>query len=241
MSAKKGAQLVLTYENIDITEKDLKCLKPSTFVNDNIINFYLKYMYRCLLNDHQRQKVHVFDSFFCEALDQMDEARVQRWLRRVNIFEKEILMIPAMIDEHWFLIVVRDPCAILANINNDNSTSAASYRSQRMRPAIIIMDSMPSHVVDKKPQLIQYVYNFIRIACSIKAKTIFFHNLRRFMPSRESDVEVQVKITKMMCQHQILYITFAFVLFSQIIMIAVFVCWKMLKNFSSIHLVFHKK
>lgn len=213
MTPKKNPQLVLTYDGINISEKDLKCLKPMTFLNDNIINFYLKYMYRCLLDDRQRQKVHIFDSFFCEALDQIDETRVQRWLRRVNIFEKEILMVPALIDEHWFLIVVRNPCAILnridaaaahfgnstttTNINNNdngnNSNNASTYRTHRKQPAIMIMDSMPGHVQEKKPQLLQYVYNFIRIACSIKGKAIHVRRLREIMPSRECDAPLQVR------------------------------------------------
>lgn len=195
MSSKKSKQLVLSYENIDISEKDLECLKPSTFVNDNIINFYLKYMYRCMLNEVQRQKVHIFDSFFCEALDQMDETRVQRWLRRVDIFEKDFLLIPAMIDEHWFLIIIRHPGVVLASIaaaGSSNNNNNNSFRSHRKRPTIIIMDSMPEHVKDKKPQLIQYLYNFIRIACLVKGKTIFVHNLREFMPSREADAKLQV-------------------------------------------------
>lgn len=194
MSPKKNADLVLSFDGIDICEKDLKYLKPATFVNDNIINFYLKYMYRCLLNDQQRQKVHIFDSFFCEALDQMDEGRVQRWLRRVNIFEKEFLLIPAMIDEHWFLMIVRSPNAILNN--NDAATHDNGYRAHRKRPAIVIMDSAPGHAEEKKPQLIQYVYNFIRIACSIKGKTTDVRSLRTSMPSREFDVKIQVRIMK---------------------------------------------
>lgn len=199
MSVDNRTDLVLSFENIDINEKDLECLKPSTFVNDNIINFYLKYIYRCMLNENQRQKVHIFDSFFCEALDQMDEARVRRWLRRVNIFEKEFLLVPAMIDEHWFLIVIRSPGGILtridANGSSNNSHNHNSYRTHRGRPSISIMDSAPDHVRDKKPQLIQYLCNFIRIACSVKGKTVRVEDLFDIMPSRECDVKIQVTNT----------------------------------------------
>lgn len=196
MSTEKSKQLVLSYENIDLSEKDLECLKPSTFVNDNIINFYLKYMYRCMLNENQRQRVHIFDSFFCEALDQMDEQRVQRWLRRVNIFEKDFLLIPAMIDEHWFLIIIRNPGVILTSTDaagsNSNNNNDNSYRSHRKRPCIMIMDSMPEHVKNKKPQLIQYLYDFIQNACLVKGKTILHRNLRQLMPNREFDSKLQV-------------------------------------------------
>lgn len=157
-----------------------------------------------MLNDGQRQQVHIFDSFFCEALDRLDEARIVRWLRGVNIFEKDYLLIPAMIDEHWFLIVIQDPGAILtatdsnsnnngiSNVSSSSSSSRRTYRNQRKRPRIIIMDSMPGHTKEKKPQLIEYLYNFIRLACLARGKTIYVHSLRKFMPSCEHDVKIQV-------------------------------------------------
>lgn len=192
MSVHSRIELVLSYGNIDITENDMDCLKPSTFINDNIINFYLKYMYRCMLNENQQQKVHIFDSFFCEALDQMDDARVIRWLRRVNIFEKDYLVIPAMIDQHWFLIIIRRPGNILHSITATEFNNANSYITHGRRPAILIMDSAPDHVKDKKPQMINYLYNFIRIACSVNGKYISVKHLRSHVPVREIDAKVQV-------------------------------------------------
>lgn len=96
---QRKPEVIFTYENIDVTENDLECLRGSHYLNDTIINFYLKYLYRTLLSVEQQNKVHVFDSFFAEALDQMDEERTIRWLRRVNIFEKDYLLIPVNIDE----------------------------------------------------------------------------------------------------------------------------------------------
>lgn len=120
--------VVLAYENFQITQNDLNCLKPRRYINDIIINFYLKYVHKTLLNDEQQQRVHIFDSFFAEALDQMDRERTIRWLRRVNIFEKDYLLIPVNIDEHWFLMVICYP----ANINN-------VYAPGRKRARILTM------------------------------------------------------------------------------------------------------
>lgn len=148
------AEVVLTYENIDITMADMESLKSFQFINDKIINFYLKYLHRTLLNREQQQKVHIFDSFFSEALDQMDDNRVVRWLRRVDVFDKDYILVPAIIDQHWFLVVICFP-------NNLDKNNVPLHK----RPRIITMDSMQSHTMDKKPQLIRYLYGFIRKAC----------------------------------------------------------------------------
>lgn len=185
-----GSEVVLSYENIEITKTDLDCLKPYHYLNDKIINFYLKYMYRTLLNHEQQRRVHIFDSFFSEALDQMDQSRVVRWLRRVNIFEKDLILVPALIDEHWFLIVIRDAPSLaitddhMANVNNP----------RQKRPRITIMDSMRAHAECKKPQLLKYLYDFFQSACVIQKNMsrTQIGKLSVRMPCSEADVKEQV-------------------------------------------------
>lgn len=183
-----GSEMVLSYENIEITEKDIDCLKSCQFLNDKIINFYLKYMYRTLLNHEQQRKVHIFDSFFSEALDQMDESRVIRWLRRIDVFEKEYILVPALIDQHWFLIVICNASSLLPADNIENGYI------RRKRPRIVIMDSMRSHAEQKKPQLMEYLYEFFRIACVTQKhmSTAQIGDLSSRMPYFEKYVTEQV-------------------------------------------------
>lgn len=187
-----GSVVVLSYENIQITEDDLDCLKPYHYLNDKIINFYLKYLYRTLLNHDQQRRVHIFDSFFSEALDQMDESRVVRWLRGIKVFEKDYILVPALIDQHWFLIVVCNASSLAINHNTANNNS--DDFSWRKRPRIVILDSMRAHAKDKKPQLINYLYNFFRTACIIQKNMSLedVGDLSKRMPSFETDVKEQV-------------------------------------------------
>lgn len=175
-----SSKVELTFENIQITDTDTNCLKAHRYVNDKIINFYLKYMYRTMLTPEQQTKVHIFDSFFSEALDQMDEARTVRWLRRVNIFEKHYLLVPVNIDEHWFLMIICNPMNI-----------GASYaESFGKRPRILTMDSMPHHAQGKKPQMVQYLRNFIRCACVVQ-KNMTREEICN-LPTRIPNLEVPV-------------------------------------------------
>lgn len=186
--------VILTYENFQITKDDLDCLKARRYINDNIINFYLKFLQKSILNDDQQRRVHIFDSFFAEALDTMDEARTIRWLRRVNIFEKDYLLIPVNIDEHWFLMVICHP----GNISISNTDGL-----RRNRPRILTMDSMPHHTEWKKPQLLQYLYDFIRCALvtqkNMSAEQV--GNLRRSMQHIDVDVKEQVSYIKWLWFH----------------------------------------
>lgn len=178
-----NSEVLLTYENIQITEADLECLKPRQYVNDKIINFYLKYMHRTMLTPEQQGKVHIFDSFFAEALEQMDETRTRRWLRRVNIFEKDYLLVPVNIDEHWFLMIICHPM----NVGNN-------FGLVRKRPRILTLDSMPFHALDKKPQMLQFLRNFIQSACVVQRNMTKeeIGNLSSRMQNVDVDVKEQV-------------------------------------------------
>lgn len=175
--------VVLAYENIQITLDDLECLKPRKYINDKIINFYLKFMHKTLLNHEQQQKVHIFDSFFADALDHMDDERAVRWLRRVNIFEKDFLLIPVNIDEHWFLMIICYPINI----------TTTQYPLQK-RPRILTMDSMPYHTIEKKQQMIQYLRVFIRCASVVQKNMTEQEISRSSICMQNIDVNVEEQV-----------------------------------------------
>lgn len=59
-------------EQVDVVIKsnDLLCLRDGEFLNDNIISFYLKYIQNELLSKEDRDRTHIFDTFFYEKLTQ---------------------------------------------------------------------------------------------------------------------------------------------------------------------------
>ncbi|XP_020551252.1 probable ubiquitin-like-specific protease 2A isoform X2 [Sesamum indicum] len=103
-----------------ISRKDIELLQPRTFINDTIIDFYIKY----LLNKtkaEMRHRFHFFNTFFFRKLADMDQdlsrawegrdafQRVRKWTRNVNIFEKDYVFIPVNFSLHWSLIVICHP------------------------------------------------------------------------------------------------------------------------------------
>ncbi|KAL4233107.1 Sentrin-specific protease 6 [Mactra antiquata] len=111
---------------ICITNEDLYCLQEGEFLNDVIIDFYLKYLLRDKLTEEDRERTHIFSSFFYKRLTQrirgaaLDDdprlslpekrhARVKTWTRHVDLFKKDFIVIPINEHAHWFLAIICFP------------------------------------------------------------------------------------------------------------------------------------
>lgn len=96
---------------IAINTEDYLCLAEDQFLNDVIIDFYLKYLTLEVLSESDQQRTHVFSSYFYKRLTSPHtqaanesnvpmtpaakrHARVQKWTKNVNIFEKDFVIIP---------------------------------------------------------------------------------------------------------------------------------------------------
>ncbi|KAH0622098.1 hypothetical protein JD844_024078 [Phrynosoma platyrhinos] len=110
---------------ISVTNEDLHCLNEGEFLNDVIIDFYLKYLVLEKLKQEDADRIHVFSSFFYKRLNQRERrnpqetsnltiqqkrhGRVKTWTRHVDIFEKDFIFVPLNEAAHWFLAVICFP------------------------------------------------------------------------------------------------------------------------------------
>ncbi|XP_049751775.1 sentrin-specific protease 6 isoform X2 [Elephas maximus indicus] len=110
---------------ISVTNEDLHCLNEGEFLNDVIIDFYLKYLVLEKLKKEEADRIHIFSSFFYKRLNQREKrnlpettnlsiqqkrhGRVKTWTRHVDIFEKDFIFVPLNEAAHWFLAVVCFP------------------------------------------------------------------------------------------------------------------------------------
>ncbi|RLN22307.1 uncharacterized protein C2845_PM07G29080 [Panicum miliaceum] len=90
---------------VSISKKDVELLLPETFVNDTIIDFYIKYL-TTRIESTEKSRFHFFNSFFFRKLADLDKdqgrapegraafLRVRKWTRKINVFEKDFLFIP---------------------------------------------------------------------------------------------------------------------------------------------------
>ncbi|KTG06893.1 hypothetical protein cypCar_00012643, partial [Cyprinus carpio] len=109
---------------ITVTTEDLECLDSGEFLNDVIIDFYLKYLLVERAPQASVDRSHVFSSFFYKQLTRRDNAnedststpaqvrrhqRVRTWTRHVDIFDKDFLFVPVNQEAHWYLVVICFP------------------------------------------------------------------------------------------------------------------------------------
>lgn len=101
--------------SIPMTRRLIQCLKPGTWLNDEVINFYM-----CMLQERDealckqfpnRRSSHFYNSFFISKLLDADGRynynNVKRWSKKFNIFEKDKVFCPVNIgNSHWTLGVI---------------------------------------------------------------------------------------------------------------------------------------
>lgn len=87
--------------------KDIYKLYPETWLNDEIINFYMELIsHRANDENSGLPSVHCFNTFFCSTLREHGYAKVRRWTKRVDIFAKDLILIPINYSYHWTLGVI---------------------------------------------------------------------------------------------------------------------------------------
>lgn len=103
---------LLSYQGIAILQQDILCLADEQFLNDSIIDFWLRYIEHEILSPVDKSRTYMFSTFFYKRLttkpkkkSPMDDDpnltsaekrhnRVKRWTKNVDIFDKDFLIMP---------------------------------------------------------------------------------------------------------------------------------------------------
>ncbi|XP_058808575.1 sentrin-specific protease 6-like isoform X2 [Phymastichus coffea] len=141
---------------ITIYKENYKCLGDSEYLNDVVIDFYLKYLTNEILKKEDRNRTHIFSSQFFTRLSKPPDTNkdakvvipeserrhigVQRWTKNINIFEKDFVIIPINEHFHWYLAII---CyAHLVDVINN-------YSQTLIRPCILFFDSLSNKNKDR--------------------------------------------------------------------------------------------
>ena len=114
--------------SITLSYADLECLKPEEFLNDSIIDFYLKYIHHEIITEPLRVKTHLFNTFFYKALTSPGKnhskretgtkkltpsermyMQVQKWSKSIDLFSKDYIIVPINEHQHWYLAIICYP------------------------------------------------------------------------------------------------------------------------------------
>uniref|UniRef100_A0A8C8VF68 Sentrin-specific protease 7 n=1 Tax=Pelusios castaneus TaxID=367368 RepID=A0A8C8VF68_9SAUR len=113
-----------TKGGLGVTREDLECLEYGEFLNDVIIDFYLKYLLLEKAPKQLSERSHIFSSFFYKCLTRTEKnseedpklsvaqrrhKRVRTWTRHINIFNKDYIFVPVNEESHWYMAVICFP------------------------------------------------------------------------------------------------------------------------------------
>jgi ubiquitin-like-specific protease 1C/D len=176
---------------VELFVDNLKCLAPSTYLNDEVIQFYTAYLIAECCN--APQKMHVFDNLFHDRLRETFHGDINKpweptrwkqlknWFSSVNIFEKDFLIFPICQQEHWLAIIVCYPNEVRDCDGHSTSPDSESSSRNKPLPGIMILDSLGL----KKPLLTSEVRYFLDFEWRTRftvIKDFFYHNLPQYHP-----------------------------------------------------------
>ncbi|XP_068312831.1 probable ubiquitin-like-specific protease 2B isoform X4 [Pyrus communis] len=169
---------------VSISKRDVDLLQPETFINDTIIDFYIKYL-KNQIQPEKRHRFHFFNSFFFRKLADLDKdpssvsdgraafQRVRKWTRKVDLFERDYIFIPINFNLHWSLIVI---CHLGEVPKHNDGESGNSLKV----PCIIHMDSIKGSHTGLKNLIQSYLWEEWKERKKETSEEISskFHNLR---------------------------------------------------------------
>jgi len=118
MERREPGEVIVEGYGIQIDWQTLCRLAPDEWLDDELINFYLR-----LLDDRSKRnfksttvpkerklKCHFWNSFFYPTLTvsrgKYDYSRVQRWSKEVDLFDMDKIITPIHLESHWCLAVI---------------------------------------------------------------------------------------------------------------------------------------
>lgn len=100
MLARKDNAILSNKGNFEVTVRDFKTLTPRRWLNDTIIEFFMKEI------ESSSKKIVAFNSFFHTTLSERGYQGVRRWMKKkkVQISDLEKIFVPINLNQsHWAL------------------------------------------------------------------------------------------------------------------------------------------
>lgn len=93
--------------------RDLERLEDGEYLNDNLIEFYLKSLKNQLeqTSPETAKKVYFFNTFFFASLTRKGKRginydAVQKWTRSIDIFSYDYVVVPICESQHWYVAII---------------------------------------------------------------------------------------------------------------------------------------
>lgn len=162
---------IITYQKVPLNEHDLLRLRPMTYLNDSIINFYLKFV-KCQVEAAAAAAaptvtalsgwdaldgdgVHIFPSYCYTRIqnnlngNRNSKANRERiwkdlksWTKTVDIFKKRLLVFPINDALHWTVCIVCNPGRLVRRYSKEFSEMKKNLELKNIQALGDIMGEM---------------------------------------------------------------------------------------------------
>eukprot|EP00057_Strongylocentrotus_purpuratus_P024481 XP_011678955.1 PREDICTED: sentrin-specific protease 1 [Strongylocentrotus purpuratus] len=105
LNPNPASEGLVTGFRLTIKRRDMQTLAGLNWLNDEIMNFYFE-MLKERSKEEDYPSVHSFNTFFYPKLINSGFASLRRWTKKVDIFTKDLLLVPVHLGMHWCLAVV---------------------------------------------------------------------------------------------------------------------------------------
>ncbi len=145
---------LFTWNAITIWEEDRACLAPGEWLNDNVMEFYARYVYLKLAQDNVRDEVHLMNTHFFSTMDNkwIEEeekeitnqaesqyrvfATVRSWTNAVDVFGKRYIIVPIYKDKHWSVAIIAFVSPVV------DAAQTPSTQRQPPKATVYLLDSL---------------------------------------------------------------------------------------------------
>lgn len=108
ISAHDVNTVLVSKFNLSVKRHDIQTLKwcPLTWLNDEVINFYMELLAERSRMTEKLPKVHAMNTFFLTRLLEVGYSGVRRWTRKVDIFAHDVIPVPVHKGIHWCMAII---------------------------------------------------------------------------------------------------------------------------------------
>lgn len=164
-------------KSLDITPDDVTRLNEGEFLNDTLINFFLKYFHQVVSENDKTlgNSIYIFNTFFYEklSLKRKDESvsnysKVKTWTSKVDLFKMKYVIVPINYKMHWYLAIIYNLPALLRDKSEGSRPveEVDSTVSNPLRPiskkddcVIFVLDSLRSrNYIGLTKNMKDYIY-----------------------------------------------------------------------------------
>lgn len=139
----------------EVNLEDRDRLREDTYLNDNLIAFYMRFLQDHLerTNPDAAKRVYFFNSYFFDTLKSQGYKKVEKWTRSVDLFSYDYVLVPINESHHWYVAIICNlPHLALEGVKPVEPSSRPQTPSSTEVPAKLPQRNVQEFDEHRKPQ-----------------------------------------------------------------------------------------